>query len=80
MTDAQAVRELLADGVAIAVGHDGDIPLKWVAVVETIDAKGARCMWRVASEDLPSWDGMALHEYALTKIKAELMREELGKR
>lgn len=76
MTDGQAVRALLADGVAIAVGHDGDIPLNWVAVVETIDAEGARCLWRVCADGMAVWDAIGLHEYALTKLKGELMRRD----
>lgn len=79
MTDAQTVRDLLADGIATAVAHDGDIALKWIAVIETIDEKGGRCMWRLSADDMTQWDSLALHEYALTKLRAEIMRVEVDK-
>lgn len=72
---SRTVMSLMADGIARAVGHDGDIPTRWVAVVESLDPAGNRCVWRMASEGLASWEAAALHDYALTKLRAQLAKD-----
>ena len=74
MERSRTVMSLLADGIARAVGHDGDIPTRWVAVVESLDAGGNRCVWRIASEGLASWEAASLHDYALTKLRAQMAK------
>lgn len=76
--ESEAVRELMADGIATAVAADGDVPIRWLAVVETLDENGGRCMWRMTSDGMSPWDVMTLHEYSMTKLRGQLMREELG--
>jgi hypothetical protein len=72
---SRTVMGLMSDGIAEAVGHDGDIPTRWVAVVESLDAEGNRCVWRMASEGLASWEAASLHDYALTKLRAQMTRD-----
>lgn len=72
----KTAQQVLADGVAAAVGSDGDIPLRWVAVIETFDKEGKRCMWRFGAEGMTAWDGISLLDYAMFKERAVLMRAE----
>ena len=75
MERSRTVMDLMADGIATAVGKDGDMPTRWVAVVETLDVDGKRCVWRMVSDGLTSWDAAALHDYALTKLRARMARD-----
>ena len=75
MERSRSVMDLMADGIADAVGRDGDIPTRWVAVVETLDTDGKRCVWRMVSDGLSSWDAAGLHDYALTKLRAQMARD-----
>jgi hypothetical protein len=77
-SERTAAQHLLADGVATAVGLQGDMPLRWVSVIETIDREGKRCMWQFGSEGITVWDALSLLDYAITKERATLMRRELG--
>ena len=78
MERSKTVMDLMSDGIANAVGRDGDIPTRWVAVVETLDADGKRCVWRMVSDGLTSWDAAALHDYALIKLRARIARDPSG--
>jgi hypothetical protein len=75
MERSRTVMDLMADGIATAVGKDGDMPTRWVAVVETLDVDGKQCVWRMVSDGLTSWDAAALHDYALTKLRARMARD-----
>ncbi len=75
MERSRTVMDLMSDGIATAVGRDGDVPTRWVAVVETLDPDGKRCVWRMVSDGMTSWDAAALHDYALTKLRAKMTRE-----
>lgn len=70
-------QRILADGIAAALSKDGDMPLRWVAVVESMDPEGQRCIWRFNSDGMAMWDTLSLLEYGITKERAALMRAEL---
>lgn len=75
-SDSQEALEILASGVATAMHVEGHLPLRWLAVIESIDPDGRRCMWRFGSEGLSRWDALSLLDYAATKERVDLLRGE----
>jgi hypothetical protein len=59
-----AMSATLGDAVASAVEqHEHGMVVKWICLVETIDAQGTRGLWPLTSEGVMAWDtkGMLLH-------------------
>lgn len=73
---SRTAQQVLADGIAEAVALGGDMPLRWVAVVETLDDEGKRCMWRFGAEGMMAWDAISLLDFAIMKERAAFMRSE----
>jgi hypothetical protein len=48
---------------------DGSMVLRWMAVIETIDAEGVRGVSFIGSPELMAWESLGLLEYALAKEK-----------
>jgi hypothetical protein len=51
---------------------------KWIALIETLDAEGARGMWTATSDGLTAWDTDGMLHHALNLQKAETLGFVLG--
>jgi hypothetical protein len=55
-----------------SVLHDAEdeMVLKWVCVVETVDAKGERGVWSLNSAGCETWDKIGMFGYGLQREQA----------
>lgn len=59
----------MADAVGHAVG-DGEMVLKWVVQIETMDMDGQRGVLLLRSDSCAPWDVIGLTSYALAREKS----------
>lgn len=60
------VRDSLAASISEAVKDEGDLVIKWVALIEVLDENGERCVWTIGNEGATSWDILGLLHHALS--------------
>lgn len=62
--DGARVQQAIADGLAQAVAGEGEMLVKWVAIVETMDSNGERGLWSMAAPDMKRWETLGFLETA----------------
>jgi hypothetical protein len=72
MTD---VRKAIADGLTTALAAEGEMLIKWVAIVETMGNDGERGLWAVAAEEMKSWETLGFLEYGKAREYAKKITE-----
>ncbi len=50
---------------SIVAGNEPSMVLKWVCLVETMDADGVRGLWTMTSPDVQAWDTAGLLQHGL---------------
>lgn len=51
---------------------DGELVIKWTAIVEILDSNGEKGIWTVNSEDSTLWDIMGMMEFAQQKMRTKI--------
>jgi hypothetical protein len=66
------LRSRIGSALGEALHAEGDMVIKWVAVVEAMDADGERGVWCLADDEATAWDTLGLLAYATQREQAEL--------
>lgn len=77
MTDdlGPILEQSIGNAIDAAVGkHEGGFVIKWVALVESVDAEGARGLWTMTSDDVKAWDTVGLLQHGLHLQMAQTLR------
>lgn len=82
MSDEETLGEKLQRVIGAAIEsaiaeHEGGFTTKWVALVETVDAEGARGLWPMASDEVKAWDTVGLLQHGLHLQQAATLADQL---
>ena len=78
---SEPLSRALADrmGDAVQDAYPGDVLIKWVAVVETLDSEtGKRALITATSEGMPAWDSLGLLTYGVQLEQAAAVHDDDG--
>lgn len=71
------LRSRIGSALSEALHAEGDMVIKWVAAVETMDADGERGVWTLADDEASPWDTLGLLTYALQTEQAAAVTSRL---